>query len=59
MNFKFFRILFIYTIWDGLSLKTISRYCPFKHLGSYWQEEQIRKYSFGQSVDEEHQADRS
>jgi hypothetical protein len=23
-------ILSIYTIWDGLSLKTISRYCPFK-----------------------------
>ncbi len=21
---------FFYTIWDGLSLKTISRYCPFK-----------------------------
>ncbi len=31
MNFKFFWILSIYTIWDGLSLKTISRYCPFKH----------------------------
>jgi hypothetical protein len=30
MNFKFFLILSIYTIWDGLSLKTISRYCPFK-----------------------------
>jgi hypothetical protein len=30
MNFKFFWILSIYTIWDGLSLKTISRYCPFK-----------------------------
>jgi hypothetical protein len=29
MNFKFFLILSIYTIWDGLSLKTISRYCPF------------------------------
>ncbi len=28
-NFKFFFILSIYTIWDGLSLKTISRYCPF------------------------------
>jgi hypothetical protein len=30
MNFNFFWILSIYTIWDGLSLKTISRYCPFK-----------------------------
>jgi hypothetical protein len=30
MNFKIFWILSIYTIWDGLSLKTISRYCPFK-----------------------------
>jgi len=29
-NFKFFLILSIYTIWDGLSQKTISRYCPFK-----------------------------
>ncbi len=28
-NFKIFWILSIYTIWDGLSLKTISRYCPF------------------------------
>jgi hypothetical protein len=24
------RFLSIYAIWDGLSLKTISRYCPFK-----------------------------
>jgi hypothetical protein len=30
MNFKSFWILSIYTIWDGLSLKTTSRYCPFK-----------------------------
>jgi hypothetical protein len=29
MNLKKF-ILSIYTVWDGLSLKTISRYCPFK-----------------------------
>jgi hypothetical protein len=29
-NFKSFWILSIDTIWDGLSLKTISRYCPFK-----------------------------
>jgi hypothetical protein len=28
-NFKIFWILSIYTIWDGLSQKTISRYCPF------------------------------
>jgi hypothetical protein len=26
-NFKCFNII---SIWDGLSLKTISRYCPFK-----------------------------
>jgi hypothetical protein len=26
-------ILSIYTIWDRLSLKTISRYCPFKDSG--------------------------
>jgi hypothetical protein len=31
-NFKFFKILSIYTIWDGLSLKTISRYCHFKSI---------------------------
>jgi hypothetical protein len=30
MNKKFFWILANYTIWDGLSQKTISRYCPFK-----------------------------
>jgi hypothetical protein len=35
MNFKFFWILSIYTIWDGLSLKTISRYCPFKQMVIY------------------------
>ncbi len=29
-NLKFFWILSIYTVWDGLSQKTISRYCPFK-----------------------------
>ncbi len=28
-NYKFFQILANYTIWDGLSQKTISRYCPF------------------------------
>jgi hypothetical protein len=30
MNFKIFQIPSVYTIWDGLSLKSISRYCPFK-----------------------------
>jgi hypothetical protein len=29
-NKNFFEILTNYTIWDGLSQKTISRYCPFK-----------------------------
>jgi hypothetical protein len=29
-NFKKKYILSIYTIWDRFSLKTISRYCPFK-----------------------------
>jgi hypothetical protein len=29
-NLKKIYILAIYNIWDGLSLKTISRYCPFK-----------------------------
>ena len=29
-NKIFFSILTNYTIWDGLSQKTISRYCPFK-----------------------------
>jgi hypothetical protein len=29
MNFNIFQIPSVYTIWDGLSLKTISRYCPF------------------------------
>ncbi len=29
-NFKKILFLSIYTIWDRLSLKTISRYCPFK-----------------------------
>ncbi len=28
--FIFFRFFLSYTIWDGLSLKTISGYCPFK-----------------------------
>ncbi len=32
-NVKIFWILSIYTIWDGLSQKTISRYCPFKEGG--------------------------
>jgi hypothetical protein len=31
MNKKFFLILSNFTIWDGLSQKTISRYCPFKY----------------------------
>ncbi len=31
-NFKFFQILSFFTIWDGLSLKTISHYCPFKYI---------------------------
>jgi hypothetical protein len=30
MNFKIFQIPYVYTIWDGLSLKTISRHCSFK-----------------------------
>jgi hypothetical protein len=30
MNFKKIEILSIYAIWDRLSLKTISHYCPFK-----------------------------
>jgi hypothetical protein len=29
-NFKFFEIPSLYLKWDGLSLKTISRYCSFK-----------------------------
>ncbi len=29
-NSKYFQIHTYYTIWDGLSEKTISRYCPFK-----------------------------
>jgi hypothetical protein len=29
-NFKFFKILSFFTIWDGLGLKTISRHSPFK-----------------------------
>ena len=29
-NLNFFKILSIYTVWDGLRPKTISRYCPFK-----------------------------
>ena len=29
-NLKKFCVLSIYTRWDGLSQKTISRYCPFK-----------------------------
>ncbi len=28
-NLKFFLIISIQTIWDGLRQKTISRYCPF------------------------------
>jgi hypothetical protein len=30
-NFNFLKILSNYTIWDRLSQKTISRYCPFKY----------------------------
>ncbi len=30
MNYKNFYVPSIYTRWDGLSQKTISRYCPFK-----------------------------
>ena len=30
-NFFYNSYLLYYTIWDGLSQKTISRYCPFKH----------------------------
>ncbi len=33
MNFKIFQIPSVYTIKDGLSLKTISRYRPFKFNG--------------------------
>ncbi len=33
-NKIFFYILTNFTIWDGLSQKTISRYCPFKGTGS-------------------------
>jgi hypothetical protein len=33
---KFFQIPSVYTIWDGLSLKTISRYCPFNLLGVFF-----------------------
>jgi hypothetical protein len=29
-NLKKIYVLSIYTRWDGLSQKTISRYCPFK-----------------------------
>ncbi len=36
MNLKFFYIHTYYTIWDGLSQKTISRYCPFNHLLQLW-----------------------
>jgi hypothetical protein len=35
-NFKCLKIISIYTIWDGLSLKTISRYCPFKWIVHMW-----------------------
>ena len=29
-NFYFLKILFINTVWNGLSQKNIPRYCPFK-----------------------------
>jgi hypothetical protein len=32
MNFKIFLILSFYNIWDRLSLKTISHFCPFKSM---------------------------
>ncbi len=35
-NLKFFLILSIYTIWDGWSQKTISRYSPFKIYGPFF-----------------------
>jgi hypothetical protein len=40
-NVKIFQILSIYTILDGLSLKTISRYCPFKYICKNWQEKEL------------------
>ncbi len=45
MNFKIFQIPSVYTIWDGLSLKTISRYCPFKRLHEF-EETHIRLSEF-------------
>jgi hypothetical protein len=30
VNDNFLRFFLSYTVWDGLSLKSISRYCPFK-----------------------------
>jgi hypothetical protein len=33
---NFLKILSIYIIWDGLSQKTISRYCPFKWIELLW-----------------------
>ncbi len=34
-NWKKFYVLSIFTRWDGLSQKTISRYCPFKLVSRY------------------------
>jgi hypothetical protein len=34
-NFNFEKIFFIYIIWNGISQKTISRYCPFKRKKDY------------------------
>ncbi len=33
-SFNFFKILSNFTIWDRLSKKTISRYCPFNVHGN-------------------------
>jgi hypothetical protein len=41
-NFKISQILSIYTIWDVLSQKTISRYCPFKGGGDSHKFDRLR-----------------
>jgi hypothetical protein len=45
-NLNFLKILSNYTIWDRLSQKTISRYCPFKNISTVQQQPQRSTLSY-------------
>ncbi len=49
-NLKKMCILSIFTIWDGLSLKTISRYCPFKEESKAYRNIYIKEWKMRRGV---------